>query len=130
MAAVSIFVWWIIWLAVVPLYLVEGRTGVKRGSGNDTHLKSHEDSVMSHEMSLKGCEVDRCDREYSEAVAAILRKCVSTQRLLWCEYQQAAACLAVLILFARARDAIFGIGAALSRSVQIPQNGAQRGAFK
>jgi len=92
MNADSIFVWGRTWLTVVPLYLAEGCAGVKWRSGNETHLRSNGNSVISREMSLKGCEAHRYDTQHSEAVAAALRKSVSTQGLLYCGFQQAVAC--------------------------------------
>ncbi len=88
----SIFVWGCTWLTVVTLYLAEGCAGVKGGSGNQIQLMSNGNSVIFHEKSLKCCEAHRDDTKHSEAVAAALRKSLSTQGLLWCEFPQGAVC--------------------------------------
>lgn len=82
------FVWWITWLAVVPLYLAERRVGVKWERGNEPLLKSHESPMIFNEMSLKTCEVRRCDGVHSEAAAAIFKKTDPTLRLLCFEFLQ------------------------------------------
>ena len=82
----------------------KGARGSRGGEGNQTHLKPNGNSVISREMSVKGCDAHRYDTKHSEAVAAALRKSLSTQGLLYCGFQQAVACLLMLVPFARARD--------------------------
>tara|TARA_R110002111_G_scaffold262504_1_gene338926 strand:+ start:98509 stop:98826 length:318 start_codon:yes stop_codon:yes gene_type:complete len=96
----SCSVWWRTWLAAVFLYLAEGRAAVKGEADHDPHLKINESSMMFYEMSVKVYEAQRYARRHSEAVAVCLRKSLSTQRLLWCEFPQVAACLLMLMLFA------------------------------
>lgn len=87
------------------LYLAKGRAGVKWRMGIETHLKFRENLMIFDEMSLKPHEDDRYHTRHGEVVAAVFKKCVSTQRLLWCEFPQAAACLPGRMFISRARDA-------------------------
>lgn len=101
------------------LYLAEGRVGVKQKSRNDTPMKAYETLGIFYETIMNAYEDERYDREQEEAVAAILVKYVSTQRLLWCGFQQVAACLPLRISFARTRDLISTLSVGTRRCQEV-----------